>query len=626
MNNAQKQLICCYNAIPVKYCLLTLALIFNSLAFSQVDTSFLKNLYDRCLDFSEEKIDSLKYYATYIEKEGERLKFNKGPVLSLRLKGLYEDLNNNYGKAIEYYLQTLEESRKLQAVEYEMSALSDLAIVYSAIKEPQKAKEFYVLCAQLVRERGEAGSLINTYNNLAVIYTQLLHYDSARILLNEAIKIGKPYEANFDMTSVYNNLGNVCFREKKYEEALGYFRRNFFRHQAENNTAALWVAVLNLADVFIEQKVFDSATKYTGQAMQLARQLGSKSKEADSYSILAKLHEYRGEYNKAYEYLKDWYSLDTAIVHTETYRTIAELQERFNAREREAENNLLIARVEKERIRTRGFILLAIALGIIGILVAVGLINKRRANQRLQATNELIIQQNEKLSELNHEKNSLISIVSHDLNTPFATIQIWSRILGNEDENLTEEQKKALDKIIQASTYGEEMIGRILDIEKTDIGTHKMQLENFDLTIFAEQVIDGFRPVAAQKNIQLHSELPGRKLFILSDRQLVSRICANLLSNAIKYTPRGKNVWISVNDLQEAISIKIRDEGVGIEKEELPYLFSKYSKISSQPTDGEPSTGLGLSIVKRIVEEINGKIFCESEPGEGTLFTVILKK
>ena len=87
-----------------------------------------------------------------------------------------------------------------------------------------------------------------------------------------------------------------------------------------------------------------------------------------------------------------------------------------------------------------------------------------------------------------------------------------------------------------------------------------------------------------------------------------------------------KNVWISINDLQEAISIRIRDEGVGIEKEELPYLFSKYSKISSQPTEGEPSTGLGLSIVKRIVEEINGKIFCESHPGEGTLFTVILKK
>jgi signal transduction histidine kinase len=609
----------------VKYYLLTLALMCSCLAYPQADTAHLKKIYDRCLDFSEDKIDSIKYYAVFIEQESERLNFNKGPVLSTRLLGLYEDLNNNYEKAIEYYLQSLTEARKLQAPEYEMSALSDLAIVYSAIKEPAKAKEFYVQCAQMVKVRGEVGAMVNTYNNLAVIYTQLKNYDSARILLNEAIRIAKPYP-QIDLTSPYNNLGNVYFREKKYDEALLYFRRNYFKSKAEDDLSAFWTAQINLADVFIEKKVFDSAAFYTDMSMKLAVQLGSKSKEADSYSILAKLHEFKGDYGGAYKYLKEWYSLDTSIVHTETYRTIAELQERFNAREREAENNLLMARVEKERIRTRGFILLAIALGVIGVLIAAGLIAKRRANQRLQATNELIIQQNEKLSELNHEKNSLISIVSHDLNTPFATIQIWSRILVDDPKNLSDEQKKAIDKIIQASTYGEQMIGRILDIEKTDIGLHKMQLENFDLTIFTEQVVDGFRLVAAEKNIQLHSELPGKKLFILSDRQLVSRICANLLSNAIKYTPRGKNVWISVSDLQDAISIKIRDEGVGIEKDELPYLFSKYSKISSQPTDGEPSTGLGLSIVKRIVEEINGKIFCESQPGEGTLFTVILKK
>ena len=181
----------------MKYCLLTLALMCSCLAFSQADTSHLKDLYDRCLDFSEEKIDSIKYYAAYIEKEAAALKFNKGPVLSLRLKGLYEDLNNNYGKAIEYYLQSLEEAPRLNAPEYQMSALSDLAIVYSVIKEPAKAKEFYVQCAALVKVRGEIGSLVNTYNNLAVIYTQLKQYDSARILLNEAVRIGKSHAIRY---------------------------------------------------------------------------------------------------------------------------------------------------------------------------------------------------------------------------------------------------------------------------------------------------------------------------------------------------------------------------------------------------------------------------------------------
>ena len=83
---------------------------------------------------------------------------------------------------------------------------------------------------------------------------------------------------------------------------------------------------------------------------------------------------------------------------------------------------------------------------------------------------------------------------------------------------------------------------------------------------------------------------------------------------------------MAISDEHDLISLKVKDEGVGIDKEELPYLFSKYSKISSQPTDGEASNGLGLSIVKRIVEEINGRITCESEPGKGSVFTVLLKK
>jgi len=597
-------------------------------SFSQADTAQLKNLYDRCLDFNEDKIDSIRIYADYISKEATRLQYNKGDVLSLRLKGIYEDLSNNYEKAIEYYLKSLEAARQIKSAEYEMAALSDLAIAYFAIKEPEKAKEFYLQCARMSERNGKIPSLINTYNNLAVIYTQLKQYDSSRLLLYRAVRLGKPLEeaGRMNLASTYNNLGNLYFKEKKYDDALPYFRRNLVTHSLDSNWNGLWVAMLNMADVYIEKHQFDSATWYAQSAMQMAQRLNSKSKEADSYSILAKLYEYKGNYNKAYQYMKNWYALDTAILHSDTYKTIATLQERFNAGERETENKLLQDKIEKETIRTREITLVAVALGIIGLLVAIGFVLKRNAHNRLQATNELIVQQNEKLSELNYEKNSLISIVSHDLNTPFATIQIWGQVLQNEGDRLSEEQKKAINRIVQAGEYGERLIRRILDVEKADIGNHKMQLENFDLKIFAEEVIDNFKPLASRKGVRLHAEFPGRQLYILNDRHLVSRICENLLSNAIKFTPRGRNVWVSVSDEQDAISIKVRDEGVGIDREELPYLFSKYSKISSRPTDGEPSNGLGLSIVKRIVEEINGKITCVSEPGKGSLFTVILKK
>ena len=611
----------------MKYCLFLLGLIVSEFTFSQVDTSYLKSLYDHSLDLAEDKLDSINYYADFIARESARLHFNKGDVLSLRLKGIYEDLGNNYEKALGYYLQSLDAARKLQAPEYEECALSDLAILYANIRQPQKAKEFYLQSAELSERRGKVSSLVNTYTNLAVIYSQIGQTDSARHLLNKAIELGTPFEPRIDLSAAYNNLGTIYFKEKNYNAALASYKRNAVHHTGEDNLGDLWTDVLNIAEVYIEQHRFDSGAFYADYAMRLANQLSSKSKEADSYAMMAKLARYLGNYQAALQYQEKWYSLDTALINSESYTTVATLQERFNAKEREAENKLLQERIKNESVKTKGITLLAIALGVIVILALTAFIIKRNANRRLKTTNDLIVQQNEKLSELNYEKNSLISIVSHDLNTPFATIQIWSELLkGHNADQLSGEQKRALDKILQASSYGEELIRRILNVEKADIGNHKMQLENFDMTIFAEEVVDNFRAVAARKDIRLHTEIPGKKMYLLSDRQLVSRICENLLSNAIKYTPPGKNVWISINEEQDAISIKVRDEGVGIEKDELPYLFSKYSKISSQPTEGEFSTGLGLSIVKRIVEEINGKIFCESEPGKGSLFTVILKK
>lgn len=612
----------------MKYYLLLGILITCVRSFTQpVDTNQLKNLYDRCLDFSEDKIDSIHYYADYISKEADLIKYNRGNVLSLRLKGIYEDLSNNYEKAIEYYLQSLQAARLINAPEYELAALSDLAIAYFAIREPQKAKEFYLQCARMTEGDGKIPSLINTYNNLAVIYTQLQQYDSSRILLEKAVQLGRPLERRglISLSSTYNNLGNLYFKEKKFDAALPYFHQNLVRHKNDNDLSQLWVAKLNLADVFIEKHQFDSATIYAEGAMEIAQRLESKSKEADSYSILAKLAEYRGNYKAAYQHIQKWYSLDTAILHSDNYKNIAALQERFHAKEREAENKLLQEKVEKETIRTRELTLVAAALAIIGVLIAIGWVLKRNANRRLKATNDLIIQQNAKLSELNYEKNSLISIVSHDLNTPFATIQIWGQVLQDDFDRLTEEQQKAMNRILQAGLYGERLIRQILDVERADIGNHKMQLEKFDLRAFTEEMVENFKPMANRKRIILHTEI-GKKVYILSDRYLVSRICENLLSNAIKYTPQGRNVWMQLNEDQDTISIKVRDEGVGIDKEELPYLFSKYSKISSRPTDGEGSNGLGLSIVKRIVEEINGRITCESEVGKGSVFTVLLKK
>jgi signal transduction histidine kinase len=597
---------------------------------AQVDTIGLERTYYRAVHLSD--ADSVKYYAdsiAHLFPAGDNADVN---IMFMRMYGWYYENRGDFTNALNYYYKGLDSARKHGRIGRQTELLADLAAVYTSdMKQPQKAKEIYQECVRLNTQLGDAHSLIVSYANLGAIYNNLHLYDSARFFLMEGLRIGKPLTqgGKESLYEIYNNLGNTYYFQKQYDESINWFRINYdddLNSHRPDHFANLWLDALNLADSYTQKAAFDSAAKYGEMSLQLARQQGSRSKQSDSYQILASLAQHRGDYRKAYEYQRSWYALDTALVNAETYKSIAELEQKYEARKKENEKLLLQAALAQQKFHNQIMMIVVAFLLALAIAGAILFVVKRNANRLLQATNELIVRQNERLSELNYEKNSLISIVSHDLSTPFASISMWQQLLQNEQDNLSISQKKALDRIGQATKYGESLIRHILDVEKAQTNQRKMQLENLDLRIFAETVLDEFEPAASRKEIQLHLDCPDRAVYFLSDRQLLGRMLENLLSNAIKYTSTGRNVWISVSEEKDAISIKVRDEGVGIQADELPHLFAKYSKISSRPTNGEPSTGLGLAIVKRICEELNGQISCESSPGIGSVFTVVLKK
>jgi signal transduction histidine kinase len=606
-------------------------------ASAQNDTAQLKRMYGRAMRLTEADADSIRFYADFISQASRQSKFPPARVMALRLYGFYFENKGDYGKAIDYYLQALTEAKNRGDIEHEINALTDLAVVYTSnMKQPQKAKELYLACVELNRQQGDGNSLLSSYVNLGAIYDRLGLYDSALYFLEEGMKIGKPLEAkdSADLTSLYNNLGNTYYYRRDFDKAIFYFRKNYSHNQAKQGLgnggsageADLWFDVLNLSDTYIEKGAFDSAEKYGNLALQFARSLESRSKLTDSYQNLAKLFQRKGNYRKAWEYQSQWYQLDTALVNGETYKTIAELEKKYESRQRENEKRLLEAEISEQRLNNRFMMIMAIGLLLLAITAALAFVVKRRANRKLVATNDLIVRQNERLAELNYEKNSLISIVSHDLSTPFASIAIWNRVMLEDRDRLSSEQQRALDRIGKAAKDGEVLIRHILDVEKAETNQQKVQLENVDLVTFAAAALESFRPVAEDKQIRMTLDAPKAALPMLTDRKLLGRILDNLLSNAIKYTPRNREVRLTLGVDNESVIIQVADEGVGIAQDELPLLFGKYSRLSSQPTNGEPTNGLGLAIVKRICEELNGRISCESTVGQGSVFTVSLKK
>ena len=139
-------------------------------------------------------------------------------------------------------------------------------------------------------------------------------------------------------------------------------------------------------------------------------------------------------------------------------------------------------------------------------------------------------------------------------------------------------------------------------------------------------MINNYQEQTKVKNIKLHLEFQTPLLIALVDKITSKGILDNLISNAIKYSPLDKNIYIRLYQRDSYIHSEIQDEGPGLSESDLLKLFGKFTRLSSKPTGGEHSTGLGLFIVKKLVEAMKGKVWCESQLGQGSTFIVEFPK
>ena len=235
---------------------------------------------------------------------------------------------------------------------------------------------------------------------------------------------------------------------------------------------------------------------------------------------------------------------------------------------------------------------------------------------------EEITQKNEALIALNEEKNHLISIVAHDLGNPLANIKLFAQIIKRTAPNLTHKQAEQLDVITESTENMMQMINKILDVNAIEAGKIDMNTEVMKLSTILKVAIYELSSTADKKDITLHLETAEEEKEVNIDHFYTKHIFENLISNAIKFSPVGKNVYIRLYCEGEKLRVEIKDEGPGISQEDMKKIFRKYQKLSARPTAGERSTGLGLSIVKKYVDLMDGKVWCKSTPGQGSTFVV----
>lgn len=232
---------------------------------------------------------------------------------------------------------------------------------------------------------------------------------------------------------------------------------------------------------------------------------------------------------------------------------------------------------------------------------------------------------NESLYNLNQEKNRFLGIASHDLQTPLTNLRLLTDKFKLTQENLTERQKFWINDIQDTI---EDMTGRIrnlLSVNRIEQGANMPTLEETNLCLFMVNMIGRFQNLADRKFQQISFKSDIHDVCICTDPAYLVEIIENLLSNAIKFSPKYGEILVKIVVQKNQVIISISDRGEGIKPEEIPLLFGKFQKLSTRPTGGETSFGLGLSIVKEHAQKIEASITCESEYGNGATFSLALK-
>jgi signal transduction histidine kinase len=255
-----------------------------------------------------------------------------------------------------------------------------------------------------------------------------------------------------------------------------------------------------------------------------------------------------------------------------------------------------------------------------------------RQSAEIQIVNTRLQEQNVRLQELNVEKNEFLSIAAHDLKNPLNNIMMLTDMLRQ--PNLIQEESKraeAFELVINAARRMLTLIENLLDINMIEQGKLSLSIIELDIASKTRVLVDGYVSTATKKNIRIECHTPDRAM-IKADTTALSQVMDNLLSNAVKYSPLGSTVRMhveysvqnSIKATHGAYTFSVQDEGPGFTDEDKTKLFGKFVRLSAQPTGGEHSTGLGLSIVKRMVEAMQGRVWCESEAGKGATFFVEL--
>ncbi len=540
--------------------------------------------------------------------------------------GIIYHNRGNYEKALKYYLESLKLSEKLGDKTGMSRALTNIGAVYNDQNDYPRALEYYDKALKITSETGDLNSRADILNNMANIYSQqddlkkALDFHLASLRLNEKIddKSGAALSMG-DIGRIYASLG-------EYPAAVKYLQRSVNIQRKIGNKEGVIISLVQIGRAYNDMGKYHEALASFNEAASLAENFSMKLL-LDAYKGKSTVYEKMGNFREAYKSYKGYTLLKDSLFNQNSSEKMAELQTKYKMEKKDKEIALLyrekkISSLQTEReTMLRNFLIAGL---LVFIIIAFLIYNryriKKNANRLLEEKIREIGRQKNELKVLNENKNKLLSIISHDLRSPFQALLGYSEILNQNVMDLSRKEISDYSENLHFTTRQTFILfENLLEWARLQMDKIISKPEVFELAEIVEKSSSLLLHNAVKKHITIVTEIPeGTSVF--ADEDMISSVLRNLLSNAVKYSQKGSLVVVKSVSKEHDVEVMVEDTGKGLTPGEINRILEGNGHTSTDGTANEKGTGLGLEICKEMIRLNSGLFRIESEPGKGSRF------
>ncbi|MBT1687734.1 ATP-binding protein [Dawidia soli] len=541
----------------------------------------------------------------------------------------YYDLGE-YDDAYFYFTQSHRMASAARDTLRMLIALHNVGRVFKELGQFDQALDHLQLSKKLSETQNDQEGIPYGLYEIGDVLLRKHEYDSALATLRQALALVRKLHVDIIEPKVLSTMATAYLQQNDYKNALAFYDSAYALHQKTTNRYGMAEANLGRGIVLTKEGNFEKALEKFEASLSVARTLNARVLEIKAFNQLSGLWEQKGDFKKALFYYKQYKQLEDTLFSQETQGKLLRDQIRFETESRDTQ----IAALSQLQVMQRGELkkqeFVRNILVVVMALSAILLVTVYRSGQRRRKINTLLLQhqddmekRSEELERLNQVKDKFFSIISHDLRSP---INALAGLLDLIDKGAIEpaEMHKHTQELKVRFNHTRTLLNNLLDWTLLQMDKLSLQAGRINLRKIVDENIQLLTSVQ-NKQINLVNQVPTEAIGY-ADSNTINLVIRNLMMNAIKFTNDGGKVIIDAKAQASEWLFSVKDNGVGMKPEVLNMLFDKTAPYTTRGTANEKGTGLGLILCKEFIEKNGGRIWVESEEGQGSTFFFTLPK